>query len=293
MSRRLPLLLLATLLPGLVLAQGRVPGADWRGSSRLGQLGEDIMVLYRVVPLRLTDEQLEAALEAYREDAAAGGEAASAEKQLAAMRERLIGGTPLVATDLATLRELWRSAARSGRGRERGAEAAPTALSPLAAKLWGLLDQTQRAALLGDVRQAAANNQRFDRAAATRALETIGRLRQLDEPTWRASCDRLADCLCAASGAPGSPARDNSRRMFLDFLARLRKMPAADFSGRQTELSAELCALMPPGSSLTAAMAEFEPRLIQTAMEASLLHPRAPALLAEIRAARTTQTPAQ
>ncbi len=140
--------------------------------------------------------------------------------------------------------------------------------------------------MLGDVRQAAANNQKFEQAAADRALKTIGKLRQADDQSWTASRAALANALSSAAGAEGTLQRDNSRRMFVDFLNRIRKMPDAEFARSQGELSAELAALMPAGGSLTVAMAEVNPSQVQGALAATLLHPRAPQLLEELLASK-------
>jgi hypothetical protein len=93
--------------------------------------------------------------------------------------------------------------------------------------------------------------------------------------------------LSAAAGAPDSPARKNSGAMFQDFLGRLRQMSDADFANKQDELVTELTVLMPPGASITVALASLQPRTIQDAMAGGFMSPRAAALLQELLTART------
>ena len=217
--------------------------------------------------------------------------------RLEEIRARLLAGTPLVATDLAAIREEMRGAMSRG-GPRRGEDAGPNPpgaaaeeLGALPRALWALLTTPQKAALLGDVRQAAANNQKAARVAADRALKLIGGLRESDAGAWPATRDRLADCLCSGVGAPESAARANSRRLFQDFLARIRTMSAAEFAQKTEELTSELLALLPPTTNLAVALAEFAPHQIQQAMRDSFLHPRAPDLLREIQAARAAKPP--
>ena len=292
---RLALLILGALLPALCQAQGTW---NMRGANtRALQLFDDITLLQRIVPLQLTDAQLDAALKLYEQhplDVAPDPEEAAAIQKLEEMKQRLLAGTALVATDQNALRELVRQTMR-GRGRRADgtpaapgtpAVAAPEPLSPLEEAVWDLLSQTQKAALLGDIRQAAANNQKADQVLGQRVIQTVGGMLKLEDPQWLAARDRLATALAAPAGAADSPARNNCRQLFVDFLDRVRKMPQPDFTTRQDELAAELLALVPPGASLIVALAEYDTGLIHSALGGSFLNPRVPALLAEMKAAR-------
>jgi hypothetical protein len=256
------------------------------------QLYEDINLLQRIVPLQLTDAQLDGALKLYEQHPPAGPADEDAEtiRKLEEIKQRLLSGTPLVATDFNTLRELYRGAMRGRTPRPDGTPApgAPGAapLSDLEQGLWDLLDMTQKAALLGDVRQAAANNQKADQVMGQRVITMIGETLKLDEAAWLKARDRLAAALAGNVGAPDSPARRNCRQLFVDFLDRIRRMPPAEFAAKQQELSAELLALVPPGTRLIVAVAAYDRMLFHSAMAGTFLHPRAPELLAEMKAAR-------
>jgi hypothetical protein len=284
-------MLLLAVLPSCCLAQ-KGDRLLRSGVSRSAQLMEEITLLQRIVPLALTDAQLDQLLKLYAANPPAEEPGmAEAMAKLQAMKQRLLAGTPLVATDLATLRDAMRQAARGWRDEAPAAPAPappPAGLTPLEQAAWDLLMVPQRAALLGDVRGPAANNQKADAALAKRALQVIKQMLALDEAQWLAARDRLAAALAAGAGVPNAPAVDNCRKLFVEFLDRVRKMNQADFARRQDELGAELQALLPPGTNLVVALAEFEPRLIHDAMAAGLLHPRVPDLLQQIKTARAT-----
>lgn len=302
MHCKLPVLLLLAVLPVCVQAQNMPRPFRGGGNSLSGQLLEEIYLLQRIVPLALTDAQLEAALALYAKHPATGdAEQDQVVARLQEIKQRLLGGTPLVAADLATLRDLMRQAYRGRRGEGNtppgGTPAAapaigPFALRPLEQALWDQLTPQQRAVLLGDVRGPAANNQKADVALSKRAMLQVAELRQLDDPRWPAERDRLAAALAAGAGEVGSAQVDNSCKLFVDFLERVRRMSGADFAKRQDELAAELLALLPPHTNLIVALAEYDKQLVHDAMSASLAHSRAPELLRQMKAARApTQAP--
>jgi hypothetical protein len=282
-------LAVAVTLPSLCAAQdhGWMRGM---GNVQVAQLAEEVWVLQRINTIGLTADQQKSALALYKQyPPEVPADQKPMLEKLKATRQRLLTGAPLSDAEMQEVFQLYRDAMqRRGRGQNQApAEPpAPVEMTPLAQSLWSLLTITQKASLLGDVRQAAANNQKFDKAAADRALKTISKLKEADDPAWAASRTVLAGALSTAAGAEGTPQRENSRRMFADFLDRIRKMPATEFATRQNELSAELAALMPPGGSLTVAMAEANPAQIQGALAATLLHPRAPQLLQELLASK-------
>ncbi|MHB8997007.1 MAG: hypothetical protein ACYC63_17315 [Armatimonadota bacterium] len=260
------------------------------GNVQVAQLAEEVWLLQRINTIGLTDDQLKSALALYKQyPPEVPADQKPMLEKLTETRQRLLSGEPLSAAEMQQVLQSYRaSVQRRGRGQDQqpAQPPPPITLSPLGQGLWSLLTITQKAAVLGDVRQAAANNQKFDKVAADRALKTISKTREAQDQTWVASRTALANTLSAAAGADGTPQRENSRRMFSDFLDRIRKMSATEFARSQGELSAELAALMPPGGSLTVAMAEANPSQVQGALAATLLHPRAPQLLQELLASR-------
>ncbi|MEN6301411.1 MAG: hypothetical protein ABFD96_01725 [Armatimonadia bacterium] len=279
-------IVLALLLPLAAQAQDG-PMRGWRGrggNSRAAALFEDIMLLQRLAPLQLTDAQLDAIAAAYQKQPQVAAEQTGPLAELAEIKRRLLAGNPAVAADQQALRQIMQKLQRA----PEPSATEPT-LSPLAVEIWGLLTQTQRAALLGDVRQAAANNQRADQQAALRAIKTLGQLRELDQTQWVASRDRIAQAFSENAGAPDTPARQNCQKMFVEFLDRFKTMSDVDFAAKQGELATELLALLPPGTNLTVAMATYDQRLLQNAMNMTFLNPRLPDLLKEMKAARAAQ----
>lgn len=271
---------LALLLPLAVQAQN-APRV-WRGRGldpRAGALIEDIMLLQRLVPLQLTDAQIEAIAVAYQKQPQASAEPTGPVAELEQIKRGLLEGNPAVAADQKALRQIMQKLQRA----PEMPVAEPT-LSPLGVEIWGLLTQTQRAALLGDVRQAAANNQRADQQAALRAVKTLSRLRELDQAQWVENRERLIQAMSESAGAPGSAARQNQQKMFAEFFDRFKTMSDVDFATKQQELATELLALLPPGANLTVAMATYDQRLLQNAMNMTFLNPRVPELLKEIKA---------
>jgi hypothetical protein len=260
------------------------------GNAQVAQLAEEVWLLQRINTIGLSAEQLKSALALCKQyPPEIPAEQKPIIEKLTQTRQRLLTGVPLSDAELQQVFQSYRGMMQR-RGREQNQTPepppAPAEVTPLAHSLWSLLTVTQKAALLGDVRGAAANNQKFDKIASDRALSTIGKLKETDNTTWAASQTALATALSAAAGAEGTPQRENSRRMFADFLDRIRKMPITEFGARLDELAAELLALMPPGGSLTVAMAEANPAQMQGALAATLLHPRAPQLLQELLASK-------
>ncbi len=288
-------------LPVLGAAQREIQifrGALGRGTLEM-QLLEEITVLQRLVPLQLTEAQIEQILAAYAQHPASY-EQAETIARLQEIKRQLLSGERLVAADLANLRELARTALQERRRLFGQAPAAPAAapppeaaLSPLEQAIWKVLTVPQRAALLGDVRGAAANNQRAEQQLSRRALQLIGQMLPYEEARWQAARDKLIAALIAGVGAENSPERENARQLFLDFFERLRKMNQAEFAQRQEELAAELLALLPPQTNLAVALAEYNPQLIKEAMARSLTHPRAPDLLRQMREARAATATAK
>lgn len=291
MYKKIVMLLLGLILPSLCLAQGGF-FRNRGGNSQFQQLAEDVTVLQQFDTLALTNAQITAALALYKQyPPEVPAEFKPLTDKLTAMRTRLLTGTPLPAGDVQGLFDQYRQVMQQTRGGGGGQNRQPqdaqaVKLSPLGEALWELLTQTQKAALLGDVRQAAMNNQKADRASAEQAIRQIGKLRGGDDVTWAATKDALAKALSSAAGAPDSPARKNSCAMLQDFLGRVRQMSETDFANKQDELVTELTVLMPPGASITVAMATLQPRAIQDALSGGFLSPRAAALLQELQAAR-------
>jgi hypothetical protein len=123
-------------------------------------------------------------------------------------------------------------------------------------------------------------------ALGRRGIALLKRLRDADEATWVQSRDRLVALLSAQAGAEGTPARQNSRQMLLDFLNRVRAMSAADFGGKQQELMAEIATLVPQNANLTPVLLELDPTPIHQVLSQTLLNSRMPRLLHEMQAVR-------
>jgi hypothetical protein len=290
MRKIVVILLLALVVPAVCLAQGGAGPFRGRGvSARLQQYVEEIWALQQLDTLALTDEQLASVIDLYARYPA---EVPVVEKpltdKLVAARARLIKGTPLNQTDLTALYDEYRATMQQGRGGQGGPGGGNPQLTlpPLGRAIWDLLTQTQKATLLGDVHQAAMNNQKTDRASAERALRFIGKLRGGDDATWTANRDKLAAALATDAGPTDSPARKNTQSMFVDYLNRVRAMSDADFANKQDELVTELTALLPPGASVTVALAEYDPSQIAAAMYLSFFSPRALPLLQELQQTR-------
>lgn len=286
--------LLLVFCCGACLAQRE--GRAFRGvDGPAAGLYEDIMVLYRLAPLKLTGAQVEQLLAVYASQPAP--EADGTEEIIAKLQEikqRLLAGDQAVAADVNgarnLLRDLMQLRRRNGDAPAATRPAEPLALTPLEQALWEVLTVPQRAILLGDVRGPQANNQRADQLLGQRAVAQIEQMLQLDDAKFMAARDRFAGVLSAAAGPADSAQRANCRKMFVELLDRVRQMPPADFAARQAELAAELLALLPPGTNLAVALAEYDVRLIHGALAGTLTHPRAPGLLAELKAAQADRT---
>lgn len=240
----------------------------------------DVELLSKIAPLKLTDSQLQALAALYEQygfktpDLATARAAAD---QVEAVRQRLIVGEQFKPFEEQALQQALQTAFTqfAGPGAEWGKPV--TELKPEEKLAWGLLTPEQQGTLVG-----GGNPQE----ASMRAMQIIAQSRAAEEEAWVQTRDRLAASLSAAAGADGTPARENSRRMFLDFLNRIRDMTPADFAAKQAELSGELTALLPPGTNLAAALSIVDLASIRQALWQSLLNPRAPGLLKEMEAAR-------
>lgn len=252
--------------------------------GQLTRLVEDVMVLQRLVPLQLTEAQIVKLLETYEKvnDGPAEGPEAEALAKLREMKQRLLEGTLPVAADAVILRDTLRAP------RAAAAPRLPEvmALSPLAQAVWDILTPEQQAVLMGAPAGAQANAQRAPREAGRHIIERLGKMRQLDETTWLAERDRLAAAIATSAGPPDSPARQNVREMMADFLNRLKGMDQATFERTREELAAEITALLPAGINVHVVIALTDPAAAQRALDAGLLHYRAPELLHEMQAAR-------
>lgn len=272
----------ALLLATACQAQDKAPSAHMLCVARVMEALRDMQVLGVLVALQLTEAQTKSLAAVYQQfpvpaaDPALVQEAAAKIEQI---RGRLVSGT---LTDMAPLQspemqKLLAAVFGDFGHRPDQAEQPVTELTAAEKLVWAILTPAQQGRLFGggDMRLAGA-----------RAMDVLGRQRTADGPTWTAFRDHLAEAIAAGAGAAGTPARDNSRRMFVDFLDRLRKMSAADFAAKQQELGSEIAALLPPGFDLVNLAAEFDPGGVHVALGMSLLHPRAPALLEEMQAGR-------
>lgn len=294
MCKKTAILLLAVLMPVACLAQGGGGFNRMRtGGGLVMQLVEDVRVLQQFDTIALTDAQINAIVALYKQfPVEVPADQRPLADKLTKARGRLLTGTPLAVGEVSALFDELRKLGPQGRGGPgRQQDNTPVTLSPLAKAIWKQLTQVQQAALLGDIRGAAANNQKADRVAAERAMKLIGRLRGSDDAGWKGYRDWLMALLSASAGEPDSAARKNSASMFGDFLDRIRQMSDVDFAQKQEELVAGLLALLPPGTILTAALAEFDPNQLQNALDNSFLSPRAAALLQELLTSRVKPGP--
>lgn len=247
----------------------------------------DIELLGKLAPLRLTEQQFQALAEVYKQYPLETFSLASAETaadKLSDIRAGLVAGKTIVlsAAEQQAMGKMLEVAFRDmAHAPPPRPEQPVTELTPQESLIWAILTESQRGSLLG-----AGTDDQSNQAGAKRALEVIGQLRGKDQQTWVASRDRLAECLSAASGAAGTPARENRRQVFLDFLNRVRAMTEADFAAKRDELIVEFVALLPENSHLALAIADFDPGQIHNALVSSLLTARAPALLQEMQTAQ-------
>lgn len=286
MSAKYPALVLLCLLLAIPAWAQKGAGRQARPDQGMAQLMGEIAVLDRLVALQFTDAQIEMIQGAFgaAEKAADKTPEQQMQQKLLAMRRRLLEGTPLVATDRATLREATRLFGRSGQTARRAAIAN---LTPLAQAVWEILTTSQKEILLGGtVPQAAADPTKTAKLAPRLLLQRLSQLRQADETPWRAERDRLAAAISEYAGPAESAQRHNCAQMFIEYCDRVRRLSDADFVRQQDELVASLAALLPPGASMHVILFSDQPALVQAALEASVINVRAPMLLRELLQAR-------
>lgn len=277
-------LLLCLLTMAACQAQEQAPAPRLLCLARIMDAMLDMQVLGVMAPLQLTTQQLQALSAVYQQYPREEPTVASAEeavKQLGQIRARMIAGklNEFGPAEQQALQKAF-SNAFGEFGPRQNPDAKVPALAPEEKLVWAILTDPQRSKLLGT---GDSGNQ----AAAEKALQTISELRGKEAEGWAAARDKLAACLSTVAGPEGSPARDNSRSMFLDFLNRIRNMTEADFANKHKELVAELLALLPPGTNLAQIMGEFDPSPIHQVLQFTLLGARAPGIVQEMLAART------
>jgi len=284
--RKLTLSVLFGLLAATTcLAQGP-PKALLLPLVRVMDAWMDIEILTRLIPLTLTDAQLQALAAVYQQfphpppDLAKATEAAG---KVEAFRLKLLAGGEMKPADMEgmgkMLQDVFKEFGDNGMG-----DGKPTdGLSVEEKLVWAVLTPDQQGKLMssgGMMGGGPAGD------VASRALSLLKRLRGMEDADWVKARDRLVELLAAQSGAEGTPARANAKQMFLDFLNRVRGMTEADFAAKQKELGAEAATLIPQGANLSAVMLEFDPTPIHMMLAMTLLNNRAPALLQELQTAR-------
>jgi len=279
--------LLGLLVATACLGQGAVPSPRLLPLARVMDAMMDMEVLGKIAPLALTDEQLLTLSAVYKQYPLEAFNVAAAQEgaeKLEQLRARLIAGVVMdMGAEQAAIQKILEGAF-SEFNHSPQTQDRVTAWTPQESLIGATLTAAQKAVLRG-----GGGDDRSNQGACKRALEVIGQLRGKEAPVWTISRDRLAASLAAAAGAEGTPARENTRQMFVDFLDRLRRMSEADFAAKQKELSAELLALLPPGASLALLLADFDLSQTRNALRWSLLSPRAPALVQEMQAVRAKQ----
>ena len=280
--RRLSVLL---LLPGLLWATSCGAQEADRNQllthlARVFDICMDIEILGRLTPLALTDAQWQTVAAVHQAHPLPGPNlqvVAEAATKAEAFRQQLLGGKEMKPGGEEALGRLMQ-AAFAQLGDRGGPDGKPiTELTAEDKLVWAVLTPEQQGKLIGGGQPDAMGR---------RGLALLKRLRDTDEATWVQSRDRLVAQLSAQAGGEGTAARENSRQMLLDFLNRVRAMPAADFAKKQTELMAEIGVLVPQNANLAALLLEFDPTPIRQALSQTLLNSRMPRLLQEMQAAR-------
>jgi len=277
-------MLLGVLLASTCLAQEQPVSPRLLCLARMLDLMLEMQTLGSVVQLELTTQQLEALSAVYAQYPRPVPDIAAAEKaldQFTQIRARMIAGgaNAMNAGDMEAAGKAFQTAFGEF-GPHQPPDGKPVELTVEEKLVWAILTANQKSKLLGG---GDGGNQ----AAAQKALQMIGELRRVDAEAWTAGRDKLAACLSASAGPEGSPARDNARQMFLEYLNRVRALPETDFANQQKELIAGLLALLPPGTSLAESLAEFDPSAIHNILSMGLLGTRAPGIVQEMLAART------
>ncbi|MCE5237873.1 hypothetical protein LLH23_05215 [bacterium] len=280
--RRLSVLL---LLPGLLWAtacgaQEADRGQLLTGIVRLIDIWTDIEILGRLTQLALTDAQWQTVAAVHQAHPPPGPDlqvVAEAADKAEELRRKVLAGQEMKPGDQEALGRLMQTAVQQlgDRGLPDGKPI--TELTAEEKLVWAVLTPEQQGKLIGGGQPDAIGR---------RGLALLKRLRDTDEATWAQSRDRLVALLSAQAGGEGTAARENSRQMLLDFLNRVRAMPATDFAKRQTELMAEIGVLVPQNANLAALLLEFDPTPIHQALSQTLLNSRMPRLLQEMHAVR-------
>lgn len=273
------------LLPGLLWAtacgaQEADRGQLLTGIVRVFDIWMDMEILQRLAPLSLTDAQWQTVAAVHQAHPPPGPSiqvVAEAADKAEGFRRKLLAGQEMKPGDQEALGRLMQAAFEQ-LGDRNGPDSKPITELTAAEKLvWAALTPEQQGKLIGGGQPDAIGR---------RGLALLKRLRDTDEATWAQSRDRLVALLSAQAGGAGTSARENSRQMLLDFLNRVRAMPAADFAKKQTELMAEIGVLVPQNANLAVVLLEFDPTPIHQALSQTLLNSRLPRLLQEMRAVR-------
>lgn len=294
--RKVFVVLVVMSLAGVCLAQqqgrargprGQRGGRGMRGgmyfNSTTRSLWEDIQILDRIVPLKLTDAQLGSILEVYTKIPV---QLNADDTKLMAIRQHMIEqGTPLTAADRQTIRQMF------GRGRNRGGNqqsaAQPVTLSPQGQAIWILLTPAQQGELLGVRRGPTANEQRASHAEVLQFLTRLNTIvSQTDDPGWPAKRQSLAQAMASTTGTAGSTERKNKETMCSDYLDRMRQLPAGGFDKQREQLASGLEAMIPDTSSLPLILAKIDPLILVRTMDMTFLNAKTPGLLKEIQTAR-------
>lgn len=198
----------------------------------------EVNILYRIVPLQLTDDQLDRILAVYDQASATRQAALESEtgRVLLRFQAHLIQGVTPTAAEVEELRLLARDALS-----ERDAAAG---LDDLLTAVEAILTPRQQAIL---ARQGPAGlaGDKTRRYAADQVLNRLGPYLTTPDEEWPDLSSRLAASL--ASGVADPDLRANAEVDIQQYLDRVRDMEPADRAARREELSEELCALLPDG----------------------------------------------
>jgi hypothetical protein len=117
-------------------------------------------------------------------------------------------------------------------------------------------------------------------------LNQLGAFRGLDDENWVTETNKIADDVAVAAGAKGTPANEQTRRDFVEFLNRIRRMNDKQFAEAQKELLENLKLLVPPAYVPKTGNEATNKELRRPATMMIFLSPRVYVLLQEMRAAR-------
>ena len=275
------LLLILTVLSALLAPVALLRADDKPAPPALALTDEDPITLFQdlnqlaiIGALKLTDEQMAKICDLYT---GKDGWFAQLQKndtiaKLRAFRARMVRGEAVSLDELGALNTLVLGALQQ---------------NDFLDKIAKILTPDQMAELEQPFRrQMQAAAAKAGQAPVEPLLTQIATFRGMDDEVWVTETNKIADDVAAAAGAKGTPPYDQTRRDFVEFLNRVRRMNDKQFAEGQKELLENLKALVPkeyiPRTGNEAATKELH----RPATMMLFLSPRMCVLMQEMRAAR-------